>query len=117
MSALKQIGHLWKPMNTGDLKLIWISPSIFFFSSSLIGLHKSEAGTTRKAHKGSKLQGLRLASVLGFWVIVASLPQGKFDHNRRHHRLKGATGNLQSHAQLLIYATGKFDLDLIEDEN
>ena len=65
-SSLKQIGHPWKPINTSDLKLIWKSPIIVFFSSSLIRSHRSEAGTTTKLRKSLKLQGLRLASVLGF---------------------------------------------------
>jgi len=54
-SAIKQIGHSWKPINTSDLKLIWTSPSIFFFSFSLIGSHKSKAGTTKEVRKSLKL--------------------------------------------------------------
>lgn len=50
-STPMQIGHPWKPINTSDVKLFWRSPNIFFFSSSLIGSHRSEVGMTKEVFK------------------------------------------------------------------
>ena len=56
-SALKKIGHPWKPINTSDLKLSWTSPSIIFFSSSSISSHRSEVGLRKVVRIGMKIQG------------------------------------------------------------
>ena len=69
---------LWNPINTSYLKLIWISPSIFFSSFSLIGFHKSEVGLTKEVCKALRLQGLKLAHVSRVFGLQSLARQRKY---------------------------------------
>jgi len=107
-SALKKIGHPWKPINKIYIKIIWTSPSILF-SSKLIVSHRWEARMTKNVCKESEIT--RFEAHICFRVFVLQLQP---HHIRWLVSIKGVEKTCNNSHNLFMHATRKFDSYLTE---